>query len=130
MRSLPRLIGLTALFPLIAHAQTPPPLLARPPEPPTHTVTVDSEEFRKIALSHPAPQYPIEARRRHITGKGRYHLHVSLDTGEVTSVDVLTTTGHRILDRAAIAALKRWKFRPRALIGVKVPITFSMPSKT
>jgi len=130
MRSLPPLVGLTVVFPLIVHGQTPPPLLARPPQPPTHTVTVDSEEFREIALSHPTPQYPIEARRRHITGKGLYHLHVSLDTGEVTSVDVLTTTGHRILDRAAVAALKQWKFRPHALIGLKVPITFSMPSKT
>jgi len=130
MRTFSPLIGLTAIFPLVAHAQTAPPLLARPPEPPTHTVTVDSEEFVKIALSHPTPQYPIEARRRRITGKGLYHLHVSVDTGEVTSVDVLTTTGHRILDRAAVAALKQWKFRPHALVGLKVPITFSMPSKT
>jgi TonB family protein len=91
---------------------------------------VDSEEFREIALSHLTPQYPIEARRRHIAGKVLYHLHVSLDTGEVTSVDVLTTTGHRILDRAPVAALKQWKFRRYAPIGVKIPITFSMPSKT
>ena len=113
-----------------ARAQTPPPLLARPPEPPTHTVTLTGEERWKHAIAHPTPPYPIEARRRHITGKGFYHLHVSPETGEVTSVDILKSAGHRILDDSAVTSLKQWKFRPHTIIGVKVPITFSMSSKT
>jgi outer membrane biosynthesis protein TonB len=82
-----------------ARAQTPPPLLARPPESPTHTVTLTGEERWKHAIAHPTPRYPIEARRQHITGKGFYHLHVSSETGEVTSVEILKSAGHRVLDR-------------------------------
>jgi periplasmic protein TonB len=130
MRSLMLLVGLTITFLLPAHAQTPPPLLARPPEPVTHTVTLTGEERWKIAVSHPKPQYPAEARRRRITGNGLFHLHVSYATGDVTSVGILTSTGHRILDDAAVESLKRWKFRPHSVIGMKVPITFSISSKT
>jgi protein TonB len=130
MRSLMALVGLTIAFLPPAYAQTPPPLLERPPEPITHTVTVTGEQNWKVAISHPKPQYPVEARRNHITGKGIFHLNVSYETGDVTSVEILTSTGHRILDDAAVATLKRWKFRPHSLIGMKIPITFSISSKT
>src|ERR1700736_3630923 len=102
-------VGFGIACSLTAEAQTPPPLLARPPEPVTHTVTVTGEEAWKVAISHPTPRYPNEARRHHITGRGVYHLHVSYETGDVTSVEILTSTGHRILDDSAVATLKRWK---------------------
>jgi protein TonB len=91
---------------------------------------VDSKEFTNIALSHPTPEYPIEARRRHITGKGFYHLTVSYETGKVTSVEILTSAGHRILDDSVVTTLKRWKFKPHTVVGMKVPITFTFPRKT
>jgi len=109
---------------------SPPPFLARPPEPVTHTVTVTGAERWKDVISHPTPEYPREARRRHLTGKGFFYLHVSNETGDVTSVEVLTSTGHRILDDAAVNTLKRWRCRPHTVIGVKIPINFSISSKT
>jgi len=130
MRSLIRLVGLAITFCLTAQAQTPPPMLARPPEPVTHTVTLTGEERWKVAVSHPTPKYPAEARRGHITGKSLFHLHVSYATGDVTSVEILTSTGHPILDKAAVDTLKRWKFRPHSVIGVKVPVAFGISSKT
>src|SRR5438874_7700922 len=125
MRGLVSLVGFAIAFSLTARAQTPPPLLERLPDPPTHSVTVTGEERWKVAISHPTPKYPSEARRRHITGKGFFHLHVSRETGDVTSVEILESTGHRILDDAAVETLKRWKFRPHTVIGIKVPINFS-----
>jgi protein TonB len=113
-----------------AAAQTPPPLLARPPERPVATITVEGEERWRVAISHPTPKYPTEARRKQITGKGFYHLHVSYETGEVTSVDILTSAGHPMLDDSALATLKHWKFKPHTIIGLKVPITFSISRKT
>jgi protein TonB len=119
-----------ALLALLAHveAQTPPPLLARPPELGERPVAVVGDaEVRKFLISGPPPEYPIEARRRHFAGKGVFQLTVSEDTGEVVSVTVLTSTGYPMLDHSATKALKRWKFRPRTLSSVTVPITFSIP---
>jgi outer membrane biosynthesis protein TonB len=103
MRRFLPFVGFAIACSLSAEAQTPPPLLARLPEPVTPTVTVTGDEAWKIAISHPTPRYPTEARRRHITGKGVYYLHVSYQTGDVTSVEVLTSAGHRILDDSALA---------------------------
>ena len=83
-----------------------------------------------MALSHPTPQYPIDARRRHLGGKGLFHVTVSYETGEVTSVAVESSTGYKVLDDAAVQALRKWKFRPHRITGMKIPITFSVPKKT
>jgi TonB family protein len=111
-----------------AAAQTPPPMLARPsPEVrPTATVTLMGEDRWKLAISHPTPEYPLEARRRHFAGAGVFELSISEDTGEVSSVKVVTSTGYPVLDRAAVKTLKLWKFRPHSVIRVKLPITFSL----
>ena len=130
MRSFVAVVALAIAALPRGDAQTPPPLLARPPKPPVATITCEGEECWKFAIAHPTPKYPLEARRRHVPGKGFYHLHVSYETGEVTSVEILKSTGHRILDDSALTTLKQWKFRVHTMIGVKVPITFSMPSKT
>jgi TonB family protein len=110
-------------------AQTPPPLLARPVTP-TAVVTATIDDASKVAVFHPTPLYPAAARQHHITGKGVFHVHVSYETGDVTSIEIVTSTGHRLLDDSVVATFKRWKFRPHTVIGVKVPITFSMSAKT
>jgi TonB family protein len=89
-----------------------------------------AEEAKKVAVASYEPEYPVEARRRHLTGSGVLELKLSPDTGEVLSVTVITSTGHSILDRAAIDAFKRWRFRPHMFSRVKVPITFSIPKKS
>jgi protein TonB len=114
----------------LTRAQSPPPLLARPAPQYTPFVTMTAEEAKKVAVASYEPEYPVEARRRHLTGSGVLELKLSPDTGEVLSVTVITSTGHSILDRAAIDAFKRWRFRPHMFARVKVPITFSMPKKS
>jgi len=110
-------------------AQTPPPLLARPSPEVTPSVTVKGEDCWKFAISHPAPEYPIEARRRHLSGVGVFELQLE-DSGEVRAVTVISSTGYSILDRAAVRALKCWKFRPHVFSRVKLPITFSLRKKS
>jgi protein TonB len=126
------LSGFAALLSASAQSPTPPPLLARPsPETrPSAIVTLTGDDRWKLAISHPTPEYPAEARRRHLSGKGFFQLTVSYDTGDVTSVAVLTSTGHQVLDQAAVTTLRLWKFRPRTIVGVKVPITFSLSKKS
>ena len=110
-----------------AVAQTPPPLLARPPERPF--AVLSDEQVKKATISMPKPDYPLEARRRHLTGRGIYQLTISDNTGEVLSVEIITSAGYPILDRSAVKTLKVWKFRAHAVTRAKVPITFSMPTR-
>jgi TonB family protein len=126
------LSGFAAVLSASAQAPTPPPLLARPSPAtrPSAVVTLTGDDRWKFAISHPKPEYPAEARRRHLSGKGIFQLTVSYDTGDVTSVAVLTSTGYQILDRAAVNTLGLWKFRPRTIVGMKVPITFSLSKKS
>jgi TonB family protein len=39
---------------------------------------------------------------------------------------VLHSTGHRILDDAAMDALRKWRFRPGTVSTVTMPLTFSL----
>jgi TonB family protein len=79
----------------------------------------------------PKPAYPAEARRRHLVGKGLFDIRVGLD-GRAKSVDILRSTGQSLLDQAAVGAFRRWRFRPRSLGLVRVPIeyTFNSPVKS
>ena len=76
-------------------------------------------------LYAPRPDYPVEARRRHLTGSGLFALRLRPD-GRVERVEVLKSIGHRILDLAAIAAFQQWRFRPRSISVVRVPIRYSI----
>jgi protein TonB len=93
-------------------------------------VVIPFDKAAETMLSHPTPGYPAKARARHLSGTGVYELQVE-ETGEVSSVTVISSTGYPILDSAAIKTLKQWRFRPHTtLVRVKVPITFSMPGKS
>jgi TonB family protein len=73
----------------------------------------------------PKPTYPLEARFRDgVARTGRYR--VSFDaTGAAKNVQVVTSTGSDILDRAAINGLQQWKAEPgRSESFVIVPLTF------
>jgi periplasmic protein TonB len=79
-----------------------------------------------LALSSPRPDYPDALRAQHKGGTGMFLLHVDIDTGLVTSVDVRKSTGVPQLDEKSLAAFRRWKFKPHSVpkAGVKIPITF------
>jgi TonB family protein len=78
-----------------------------------------------VALYAPPPKYPFAARARHLTGSGVFSCNVRPD-GTVASVDVLKSTGHESLDDAAIAAFRRWKFKPGQLHVIRIPMAFTI----
>ena len=75
------------------------------------------------------PAYPYAARDQHLEGLGLYRLNIRPD-GTVASVTVLKSTGHRLLDEAAVDAFGQWRFRPGALHALRIPINFTMKGVT
>jgi protein TonB len=72
------------------------------------------------------PVYPPEAVRRAEQGAVILLIHVSPE-GLASSVDVLESSGHTSLDRAARDAVAAWRFRPAVKDGQ--PIPFDMPMR-
>ena len=85
-----------------------------------------SELDRSTATSVTPPDYPYEARRSGITGSGIILLEVEPATGEVKKASMAASTGSAILDRAALDAFRRWRFKPGTNRLIKVPITFTV----
>jgi TonB family protein len=78
-----------------------------------------------VAVYAPTPEYPITARRSHWTGAGIFVCKLRPD-GTVLSVAVRQSTGHTILDQAAIAAVRQWRFKVHGGNLVVIPVRFVM----
>jgi TonB family protein len=100
-------------------------------------VVLSQSQAAQLSLYTPKPDYPLEARRRHITGQGAFKLYIDGSTGLVRSVQVLQSTGSEILDAAATNTFKRWRLKPDLLrryreaavpdkVIVTVPVTFAL----
>lgn len=75
----------------------------------------------------PPLQYPYEARSRCITGSGVFMLKINPQTGYVTSVATVRSTGSPILDNAALSAFRPWIFKDGWKEAV-IPVTFTLTS--
>lgn len=82
-------------------------------------------------LRNPAPEYPLAAQKRGLEGKVVLKVHV-LASGQPDSVTVARSSGHQILDEAALKAVLQWAFAPArrgqtAIDGwVQVPLNFKI----
>jgi protein TonB len=77
-------------------------------------------------LANPRPRYPWLSRQR--GEEGRVVLRVAIDeAGHATDVTVAASSGHGRLDRAAAAAVRRWKFAPARRAGRTVPGAVDVP---
>jgi len=82
-------------------------------------------------LHNPRPDYPVQAKR--MGWEGRVLLRVEvLANGNVGEVSIAKSSGHDLLDEAALDAVRRWKFVPAKKDGtavhssVNVPINFNL----
>jgi TonB family protein len=89
----------------------------------------DIGQAKALACYAPRPQYPIEARSRHITGSGEFALRFDYDTGLCTGYKTLHSTGSLVLDNAALAAFRQWRMRPKTCTVVRIPMTFTIGPK-
>lgn len=121
--------------PLPAPGPAPRPVAAAPlpsnvpaPAPATPVASADTAAR---PLSTPAPRYPREAQRRGVSGTVLLRVHVGAD-GDAGDIDLVQGSGSRDLDRAAVEAVRRWRFAPATRNGqpvessVQVPIAFNL----
>jgi protein TonB len=86
----------------------------------------DAGQPNHFALYASRPEYPLAAQKRHWTGAGLFACNIR-SNGTVASVDVVRSTGHQMLDQAAITAFRQWRFEPgNKLKLVNIPMTFWM----
>jgi periplasmic protein TonB len=84
-----------------------------------------------LYADNPPPAYPERARRNDWSGEVLVKVAVAA-SGAVTATDLANSSGHPILDEAAMAAVRNWHFVParqgsRTLPGVVlVPIRFRL----
>ena len=77
------------------------------------------------------PEYPLVARERGLTGTALIRALVGVD-GETREVRLHRSSGHEMLDNAALAAVRRWSFEPSARdrqrleSWIEVPIRFQL----
>lgn len=124
----------------------PPVAMPRPVEAPVERPVADAQPQSNrpasglapgsmpVPISKPAMTYPADALRAGETGKVVVRIEVGAD-GEPTAVSVVSRSGSRSLDRAAVQAAKRWRFRPAQQNGravaaaVEVPIAFTLEGR-
>lgn len=74
--------------------------------------SLGSEGETPAVVWNPRPAYPHEARIRGQEGTVEIHLTVGPD-GRVGEAKVIRSSGHLLLDAAALAALRRWRYEAR-----------------
>jgi protein TonB len=93
-------------------------------------VTVSEEAERALLVENVNPVYPAEARGQKLHGPVVLQIRVGRD-GSVEDVKILR--GYFILGRAAIGAVKQWRFQPytvnghAAAVQTVITINFSYP---
>ena len=108
-----------------APAPAPVPVFT-PPAP-----AIAADRATPVPLSNPAPRYPQEALRRGIQGSVQVRAMVAAD-GSVERLELARGSGNKHLDRAAMEAVRRWRFQPATRAGqpisaeIMVPIEFNL----
>ncbi|MES2497166.1 MAG: energy transducer TonB [Pseudomonadota bacterium] len=114
--------------PPIAATTTPPPpkqVVAAAPQPSGPVTIGDLDE--KLLEGNP-PRYPLESRRKHEEGTVVLRLLIGTD-GRVSDIAVAQSSGFPRLDRAALQAIRSWRWQPTVRDGQPVEIRglYSMP---
>jgi TonB family protein len=81
-------------------------------------------DAKKIATYAKFPVIPAEAKAKHLSGSGFIVVYIRPD-GSVEKAEVARSSGHKILDDAALGAFSQWQFIPGKLRKVRIPFTFT-----
>jgi TonB family protein len=94
--------------------------------PPVPDKSVISPSVAKaVAIYAPRPAYPQEARSRRIAGSGVCVVSVDPASGGVTRASMAQSTGSPLLDKSVLSTVRTWKFKPRTVSNVRIPVEFT-----
>jgi protein TonB len=85
-------------------------------------------------LYFPEPAYPVIAKKRRLEGSVLLAIYID-QSGKVTNIEVLSSSGHKILDNAALSIKDKLKYTPATENGVAVDfmltktVTFRLEGK-
>lgn len=83
-------------------------------------------EMQPSYLRNPAPPYPLEARRNGWEGVVTLDVIVN-PSGHPVNVTIQQSSGYATLDKAAVKAVKAWRFRPARMGNVPVESRVRIP---
>ena len=83
-------------------------------------------DYAHASLGNQPPRYPRRARRDGLEGRVVLSARVSA-AGSIVSLEVVRSSGHEILDRAAVRAVNRWSVRPARQGSKPVPSEIRIP---
>ncbi len=120
----PPVVALNLPTPNIVPTPAPTPQAQPTPAPaPAKTVSVDLDA---ATVAGTPPAYPIESRRRHEQGTVKLRVVIGTD-GRVKDISIASSSGFERLDKAALDAVRRWRFQPQMQAGVAVEAVGTLP---
>jgi TonB family protein len=88
------------------------------------------DEPQISAIYRPWPRYPLDARRKRMEGAGLFRLNIEPKSGGVRNVEILKSTGHKLLDDIGVQTFHKWRFPIGQVTSVKIPLEFKLTQIT
>jgi TonB family protein len=107
-------------------AQLPTDLLSGTREVPKIFTVQEAAQMLRYAVK---PKYSREALQTRVTGTGLFELRFDYETGRLKAIDIVQSTGSRVLDHDAVNGLKEWKAKPHFIRVMRIVITFTLQGK-
>jgi protein TonB len=124
---------------IVAPPPEPAPVIEEPPPPPAAepaaAAPIVPPSFVAAYLDNPPPAYPASAKRLGETGTVVLRVRVN-PQGRPDTVEVESSSGYSRLDRAAMDAVRKWKFVPAkqgdqaVAAWVLVPLNFELKASS
>jgi len=89
--------------------------------PPAAPSVVQANDLMARMVAGKPPRYPIESRRKHEEGTVVLSLVLGLD-GSVQSISIARSSGVERLDKAALQAVRDWRWQPMMRNGAPVQV--------
>jgi TonB family protein len=80
---------------------------------------------RAFATFTPLPRYVASEHSNSVTGIGVWIVSVDPASGRVTAASMEQSTGDGALDKSALDAVQKWRFKPGTVSKVRIPFGFT-----
>lgn len=120
----PAIVRTPAPPPPVVTAPAPPPpqaVLVSAKAAPAPAVPVSAGDLSSTMISFKAPSYPLESRRKKEQGVVLLNLLLAED-GSVAEIAVQASSGFSRLDKAAMDAVRHWRWSPTARNGERMKV--------